>query len=200
MDITDSNISIEEFIEKIRKIKGVIGVQILYPLLKVWADNLSVRLIVADERAIIFHRPRYKWLFSEIRKQFGTAGGASLYYIGYGAGMRYGRDHQKIADKLGTKDPIQIAHKITAPLSQSMGRGRTEIVEAKADIPKIILKLYECFECELGAGNKKPYSQFIRGTLAGFSAQLFNRKMEAKESQCIAKGDSYCKFTITSSK
>ncbi|MEM3579004.1 MAG: V4R domain-containing protein [Candidatus Bathyarchaeia archaeon] len=197
-DLTDADVSIEELAEKIRKIKGVKNVQILYPTAEGFvADYLSVRLLSADDRAIILRRPGYEGLIVGMREQFGTAGEAFLYHIGYDAGMRYGKSHQEFADKLGIKDSIQILRDISMPLYISMGLGKSEIIEARAKPPRAIIRVYECFECELVSGAKKPYSNFIRGIFAGLLAQLFNKRMEAKELRCIAKGDPYCEFEIT---
>ncbi len=77
------------------------------------------------------------------------------------------------------------------------GLGRMEVVEASATPPQVVMRVYDCFECELGIGARKPFSNFIRGILAALIAQLFNGRMEAKELKCVAKGDPYCEFKIT---
>ncbi|MEM1563593.1 MAG: V4R domain-containing protein [Candidatus Bathyarchaeia archaeon] len=197
-DLTNADISIEELAEKIRKIEGIKNVQILHPTAEGFvADYLSVKLLLAGDKAIIFRKPGYEGLIVGMREQFGTAGEAFLYHTGYDAGMRYGKSHQDFAAKLGIKDSIQILCKISMPLYISMGLGKPEILETRAKPFKTIIRVYESFECELGVGAKKPYSNFIRGIFAGLLAQLFNRRMEAKERCCVAKGDPYCEFEIT---
>lgn len=197
VDLTDADVSIEELVKEIRKIKGVTSVQILHPTANGFvADYLSTRLLLAGDRAIILRRPGYDGLIAGMREQFGTAGEVFLYYTGYNAGMKYGKSHQEFAAKMGIEDPIQIIQKISIPLCVSMGFGKPEIVEAGRAPPKVVLRIYECFECEVGVGAKNPYSHFMRGILAGLLAQLFSRRMEARELQCIARGDSYCEFKI----
>lgn len=198
VDMTDADISIEKLVQKIRDIEGIKNVQILYPTVEGFvADYNSVRLVLAGERAIIMRRPGYEGLIVGMKAQFGTAGEAFLYHTGYEAGMRYGRSHQDFAEKLGIKDPVQILCKISMPLYASVGLGKLEVVETCAEPPRAVIRIYMCFECELGVGAKKPYSNFVRGIFAGLLAQLFNRRMEAKERFCIAKGDPYCEFEIT---
>lgn len=198
IDLTNADVSIEELAEKLRHIKGVKDVQILHPTAEGFVvDYLSGRLVLAGDRAIIFRRPGYEGLIVGMREQFGTAGEAFLYHTGYDAGIRYGKSHQEFAAKLGIKDPIQILSKISMPLYVSMGLGKPEIVEVTAKPLRTTIRIYECFECELGVGAKKPYSNFIRGIFAGLLTQLFDRRMEAKETRCIAKGDPYCGFKIT---
>jgi len=198
VDLTDADISIGELAEKIRHIKGVKNVQILHPTAEGFvADYLSIKLLLAGDRAVIFRKPGYKGLIVGMREQFGAAGEAFLYHCGYDAGIRYAKSHQELAAKLGITDPIQILHKISMPLYASMGLGKSEIVEVKAKPFQAIIRIYENFECELGVGAKKPYSNFIRGIFAGLLAHLFSRRMEAVETRCIAKGDPYCEFKIT---
>lgn len=197
-DLTNADISIEELAEKIHKIEGVKKVQIIHPTVDGFVtDHLSARLILAGDRAIIMRKPGYEGLIVGMKAQFGTAGEAFLYHTGYETGIRYGKSHQEFAEKLGVKDPIQILRMISMPLYISMGFGKPEVVEASAKPPKAVIRVYECFECELGVGSKKAYSNFIRGVFAGLLAQLFGKSMEAKELRCIAKGDAYCEFEIT---
>ncbi|MBS7608374.1 hypothetical protein KEJ52_04175 [Candidatus Bathyarchaeota archaeon] len=198
VDMTNADISIEELAQKIRGIEGIENVQILYPTAEGFvADYHSVKLVLAGDRAIIMRRPGYEGLIVGMKTQFGTAGEAFLYHTGYEAGMRYGRSHQDFAEKLGIKDPVQILCKISVPLYASMGLGKLEVIEACAEPPRAVIRIYTCFECELGVGAKKPYSNFVRGIFAGLLAQLFNKRMEAKERFCIAKGDPYCELEIT---
>lgn len=197
MDFTDADISVDELAEKIQKVKGVLKVQILYPSVEGFvADYLSPRLMIAGDRAIIMRRPGYEGLITGMRERFGEAGEAFLYHAGYDAGIKYAQSHQDLAEKLGIKDPIQIAQKVSTPLFVSMGLGKMEIVEVTIKPFQAILRVYECFECELVRA-EKPFSNFIRGIFAGLLTQLFGRNMEAKELKCIAKGDPYCEFKIT---
>jgi predicted hydrocarbon binding protein len=101
-----------------------------------------------------------------------------------------------IAAKLGLADSAQILKLISVNLFNTMGYGKIEVRTLKTNPTKAIIRVYDSFECELGMGNGKPYSSFIRGMVAGFLTGLFNEKMNAKETLCIAKRDPYCEFTI----
>ncbi|MGB9741216.1 MAG: V4R domain-containing protein [Candidatus Bathyarchaeales archaeon] len=198
MNLTDSDSTIDELVKEIRKIKGVENVQALHPVTEgLVADYIFTRLLLAGDRAIILRRPGYAGLITGIREQFGTAGETFLYYTGYESGIKYGKAHQEIAAQLGIKDPIDIMQKISIPLCTCMGLGKPEIIEATVNPPRVIVRLYDSFECELGPLAKRPFSNFFRGILAGLVAHLFSRKMDAKELKCIAKGDPHCEFKIT---
>ncbi|MDI9619278.1 MAG: hypothetical protein QFX33_00435 [Candidatus Nezhaarchaeota archaeon] len=199
-DLTDADISIEQFAEAMRNIKGIRMVQIIHPTAEGFvSDNLFLRLVLAGERAIIMRRPGYEGFIVGIREKFGSAGEAFLYHTGYNAGRRYGQSHAEMAAKLGITDPVQVINRISASLCASTGYGKPEVVEASANPPQATVRVYGSFECELGVKAERPYSNFFRGILAGLFTQLLGRNMEAKELKCIAKGDPYCEFKITAS-
>ncbi|MBO3808288.1 MAG: 4-vinyl reductase [Candidatus Brockarchaeota archaeon] len=61
---------------------------------------------------------------------------------------------------------------------------------------KAQLRVYESCECEIGKGSEQPYSQIVRGMLAGFFSLLFGKEAKTTETRCIAKGDPYCEYTV----
>lgn len=198
VDLTGSDASPEKLAERLRCIKGVRNVQIIHPTVEGFAvHHLSARLMASGERAVIMRKPGYMGLIAGVREQFGEAGEAFLYQVGFEAGLRYGRAHRELAAKLSITDPIEVLCKITGPLCPSFGLGLFEVVEANLNPPEAIIRIHDSFECELIAGAKRPYSQLLRGMIAGIHTELFGRVMEAKEQKCIAKGDPYCEFKVT---
>ena len=197
LDLTDADVSVEDLVKEGEKIAAVKSFEVIYPPVKGFiADNFSSRLLMNGERAIIMRLQGYKGLVANIRKHFGTAGETFLYYIGFDSGMEYAKSHMEMASKLGLTDPAQILKLISVNLFNCVGYGRMEIQNLKTNPPKATIRIYDSFECELGIGSGKPYSFLIRGMLAGFLTGLFNEKMNAKETQCIAKRDPYCEFRI----
>ncbi|MEM4576193.1 MAG: 4-vinyl reductase [Candidatus Nezhaarchaeales archaeon] len=152
--------------------------------------------MLGGERAIIVRKPGYKGFIDDVRKQFKSAGEAFLYYEGYNAGIEYGKAHRKLAEKLGIRDPIQIIYKVLAPLFTSTGFGRLEVVRVNLNPPEVTIRIYNNFECEEGIGAGKPYSQWVRGSIAGIFTSILNIEVKAIETKCIAKGDPYCEFEI----
>jgi len=79
-----------------------------------------------------------------------------------------------------------------------MGKGRLEIMNEDANIPKFLVRLY--FSPIALAylehhGTSKPVCHHIAGIFAG--AGLINYPgIEATETKCMAKGDPYCEFVI----
>lgn len=109
-------------------------------------------------------------------------------------GMEYAKNHREIASKLGINDPQQIFEDISLALLCSMGMGKTEIIRYATNPLKIHIRIHDLFECEACRGAKQPYSQLVRGVLAGILTKLYNTKIAVKELKCIAKGDPHCEF------
>lgn len=197
VDLTKAKVSIEDLAQELGRIDGVKSVKVLHPSVEGFVtDTVSMRLLVAGERAFIVRKPIYESLVTGIRRQFGSAGEAFLYYYGRDAGIRLGESYQRIAESLGVRDPVEILQKIMRLIAISMGFGRPEIVKVSLRPLKVFIRLYGNPECELGIGVGRPYSHWMRGIAAGILTQLFNVKMKAEETLCIAKGDPYCEFKI----
>jgi len=197
VDLTEADISAEELADEVRRIKGVKDVKVISSQIEGFiADDFSCILRTGGDRCIILRKQGYKGLIANIRERFGTGGEAFLYYIGFETGVEYGKSHREMGLELGVVDPARIFRFIGTSLFNSVGFGRAEVINVSANPPEATLRIYDSFECELGLETGKPCSQFIRGMLAGVLTALFNRKMKAEETKCIAKGDPYCEFTI----
>jgi len=59
---------------------------------------------------------------------------------------------------------------------------------------RIVLRLYDSFECEAFRCSDRPASQFIRGHISGLISALLNSNIRVIETKCIAKGDDFCEF------
>lgn len=61
-------------------------------------------------------------------------------------------------------------------------------------LDKVTKVLLECLPFR--DNQERPISQFFRGYLAGIFQQLYGRNVNVAETECIAKGDPICRFTI----
>ena len=197
VDLTGADVSAEELADEVRRIKCVKDVKVISPKIEGFiADDFSCILQMGDDRCIILRRQGYRGLITNIRERFGSGGEAFLYYIGFETGVEYGKSHKEIGLKLGIVDPIKIYRDISASLFNSVGFGRMKVIKISANPLEATIRVYDSFECELGLEAGKPYSHLIRGMHAGVLTALFNRRMKAEETECIAKGDPYCEFKV----
>lgn len=155
-------------------------------------------LTVNGERAVLVTSEVLKWLITGIRARFGSAGEAMQYYMGFDVGFNLGRMHMDIGRSLRLKGPIEVLEKVTAPLFACMGYGIMRVMRARLQEPYVQIGVARCFECELAPKGTRPYSQLVRGYMAGLVTALLGRQMRAYEVLCIAKGDEICVFDVYS--
>jgi hypothetical protein len=200
VDFTEINIKPETLAQEIEGLDFVKKVEIIKPKFEGFiADTASFPIMLGPHRAIIITEPGLRGLLVDIRNRIGTGAEAILYYIGYEVSQEWAKHYSELAEKIGVKD---LAGKITVgcDIFKSAGYGSIEILKLEENPPYGQIRIYDCVECKLGRGTGKPFSHSIRGTAAGFAAEVFGQKMFAKEIKCIAKGDPYCEFEITPEK
>jgi predicted hydrocarbon binding protein len=194
IDFSQSKLSPEEAEKILKKQKFIKSVKLLKPIAdKIVGDTHYFPLTTMDERALIFRKEIYEGIFKGVRSQFGTAGEAFLYYIGFEIGKRAYLSYSKLSGTEDFEALIATAKAINLTLGWSI------LKEAKINekTKTATITLLENFECDLARGYGKAYSQFYRGAIAGLFTQYFKEEMKAEETKCIAKGDPYCQFEVT---
>jgi len=193
-DVTEAKIAPEEFLEELKgevEVLEVIG----SPVEGFIADTATHPLVAGPTRAIIMREAGYRELLLSIREFFGKGAEAFLYHVGFRIGLGFGKLHRDAAEKIGLRDPVKVYRHISTAMFQWAGFGRIEVKELDEDGGEIIV--HDSFECELVKGiGVTPYSQFVRGLIAGILSELFNRGFHVFERECIAKGDRFCRFVI----
>lgn len=193
LDFTESKVQPKELIEQLKKLDAVRSVEIIKPKKSgLIADTHFFPLVIENERVVIFRRTVYEGLMAGIRKQFGSAGEAFLFYAGFNIGIQVYDNYVKLA---GTENVEALAETI-ATITKTMGWCIVEKYEIEVKRKTARISVYHSFECEQGKKSGKSYSQFIRGILAGLFTRLFKQEVSVEETMCIAKGDPYCEFKI----
>ncbi len=194
LDFTNSDTSIEDIASELEAtgVAEVLGT-IKPPVGGFITDTVSERLTVGGQRVILLREPGYRGLLCGIRERFGSGGAAFLYYIGFEAGTGFVKFHKEAAERIGIKDPETILRHIGAPMFQWAGFGRLEPHDLSPD--RATFSIHGSFECELAKGQtSQPYSQFVRGMMAGVLSGFLGRRFEAIEKECIALGAPCCRF------
>jgi len=195
MDFTKANSTPQKIMKELKKLDVVEHIKLLKPMKSgMLADTYFFPLVLGDERIVIFRKSIYEGFIAGIKKQFGTAGEAFLYYAGFDVGQRAYKYYSEIAF---TSDPKEL-EEIASALGATMGWATLEVAEFSIEKKMARIRFYNNFECELVKESKEPYSHFLRGVIAGFFNGLFGQGALVKETKCIAKGDNYCEFKVTS--
>ena len=195
IDFTDS-IEPTTLARELRELEPIVDVRLIKPKFEGFiSDDVSFPLLLDSLRAIILDETALRGLLVSFREHLGTGGEAMLYHLGMEVGaMRAAHLFEK-AESIGVLD-LRGKCQIILNVLTSLGYGIFEPVKLDREPPKAILRIHRSIECELGRGARRPYSQFIRGMLAGFATHCFNRPMIAVETRCIAMDDPYCEFEV----
>jgi len=193
LDFSNTNITPEEALKLVRRQPFVKNAYLITPNSEgILYDNHFFPLVVGGKRAVIFRRRVYESLFKGIREKFGTAGEAMLYYQGFAIGQRTCQAHR---EETGLEDPKELVG-LSKAYFRTVGWGIMDVVKMSLEAGEAQIRVYQSFECEAGKGSEAPYGHFIRGILAGFFTEIFQREAKAVETKCIATGDPYCEYTI----
>jgi hypothetical protein len=194
IDFSHSELSPEEAEKILKNQKFVKSVKLINPIAnKFVGDTYYFPLMIMDERALIFRKEIYEGIFKGVRSQFGTAGEAFLYYIGFEIGKRAYLSYTKLSGTEDFEALIATAKAVNLTLGWSVVKDAK--INEKAKTATITLS--ENFECDLARDYGKAYSQFYRGAIAGIFTKHFKSEMKAEETKCIAKGDPYCQFKVS---
>lgn len=192
LDFSQSKTSPEEALKILKSQKYVKNAQIINPSNGIIYDSYFFPITLEGERVVIFRKPVYEALLNGIRKKFGSAGEAMLYYQGFSIGFEIYDAYVKIAKSERLEDLIEVAKAV----NMTLGWGIADKVKVDVEKGTAMLRTYLNFECELGENNGRPYSQFYRGAIAGIFTRFFGKDVKVTETRCIAKGDPYCEFVV----
>jgi predicted hydrocarbon binding protein len=157
-------------------------------------DSLNFPLKLSQgQRAIVMRSDVIARSMSEIRRIFDTGGDVMLYKQGFSAGQN---DAEELIRVFGEGTILNRIEDLIM-LYSSLGWGKAKIVEVEFENLSARIRIEENFEC-MGQGKRsKPYSQFVRGHLAGLSSHLFSTEMKCTEVKCVSMDDSYCEFLLS---
>ena len=194
-DLSQCNASLEEIAEEIKRIESIKEVTLIEQQAEGFiADTTSPTITVSGVRGIILRTPLWSTLVNKIRERFGAGGEALIYYIGLDMGAIAAKEHLKIAEALGLREPDKITRILGASIFISTGWGRLQIEEFTLNPPHILITVSNNFECEVGLASRNPYSQLTRGVIAGYLSHLLGLDIEVNEVKCIVRGDPHCRF------
>lgn len=201
LDFTEADVSPEELASEVDKACLTEDVQLIKSDVEGYvADNVFFPLTVGGSRAVILLKETFlKGFLVDFRKRMGSAAEAVLYYIGFEAGKSACAWHAKLAEGLGIRSRRSFLRNIVPQIFRSLGNGILEIASLSLRPPNAVVRLHDNIECELGAEYSpgKPYSQWMRGVIAGYLSAFFDADIFTEEVKCLAKGDPFCEFAAT---
>ncbi len=199
LDVSDVDQTVFEklfgkLISELKHTPYIADVRLVQPIAESFIfDPYFFPLMVNNERAIIFLRRSYEGFIKLVRNKIGSGVKALLFFIGYDVGIQaFRKSHAVIAKK-----DLNKLLEVGKAFFQMMGYGIIEEAEVDMENARAIVRIKNCFECEMFKGSNQAESHFVRGIIAGWCSQLFGREVAAIEKKCIAKGDPYCEFHVS---
>ncbi|MHB1435126.1 MAG: V4R domain-containing protein [Thermoplasmata archaeon] len=141
--------------------------------------------------AMLLVRKNMAQMLDEIRAMMGTGGSALLYE----QGVRYG-EAAWVADlKMVGAENARTHLPYVLQIYSALGWGRLEVAESDLVSGRARVLVHDGFECA-SRSSPTPYSQFLRGHLAGYFSVMINAPVSCKEVRCLARGDPVCEFEL----
>jgi len=196
IDMTNTDISPEDFLKELRESKGYIIEASIAPSLKdiIYPSKFYVKTVGES---------RYIYIGEELMKPFATgikhvlgreAGESFLYHYGIGVGRELFRSYAENRKIQGLEDSISLLKALFNAHAWANIKGY------EYDDKSILLHLENLWECESqrdvdnmsGRG-----SHLVRGIISGFIKEALGKEIVVKETKCVANGDPYCEFEIS---
>jgi len=194
-DLTDCDATIEQVQRELASIGGVSDVVNTDSVNGIIVDSLHFPIMLAGKRAIILRAETLNSILVRIREMFGEDGAVAkvlLFTMGEAAGQAM---FKATAAQIGAKVRDELANIINIYSATGFGIFRLSDVDLDRGTATVIA--LENFECASHTRTRsKPFSQFVRGHLAGFFSGVFGRRVDAVEAQCVARGDGCCEFRV----
>ncbi|MEM3730616.1 MAG: V4R domain-containing protein [Candidatus Bathyarchaeia archaeon] len=193
LDFTNSKIQPEDALELLKTESFVKYAKLIKPVINgIVSDNYFFPLVISGERVVIFRQSVYEALFDGIKKEFGSAGEAMLYYQGFNVGLKIYDTYAKIA----SSEDVEKLSEVARAINMTLGWGIIEVEDINVKKGTADIIVYHNFECANVKKSGKPNSHFVRGAAAGIFTRFIGKVAKAEEICCLAKGDPYCKFRV----
>jgi len=195
LDFTDSNLDSKEVVEELKALDIVLDARVIVRKFgEIAVDGTTYTTIFLGERVVMLSVDGIGAMFDWLDQTFQTGGHAILYQMGEQAGRTNIKELRETYGLRG-RDLIEAF----LALRTAAGWFDYEIVEYDEEALKFVIRLHGNFECTPFVNKRdRPMGHLMRGLLAGAFGESYGREFSIREVKCIAKGDDYCEFVITS--
>ena len=195
-DLSQSDESTSQLIQELSNDSHIKKIQTQDGHNGVIVDALHHPLMMGKNRAILFRLDTIGSVFSRPRQIFGAEGQMGkvlLHQMGRAGGQS---SIKAFLESMG-KDNIREQLSNIMNMYTAGGWGIFKLTGADFDRGVAVVQAFENFECMTHQGEGgEPYSQYVRGDLAGLFSEIFHRKVDAIETQCVVQGAPFCRFEI----
>jgi len=174
----------------------VVGVQTKESRDGLLVDSVTFPIKVSSgQRAMIIRNDVWNSMLQKTREKFGSGGDVIIYEQGNMAGRMSGKE---LFVALGRTFLTQQLDQVIA-MYQALGWGRAKILSFSQSPLSVTIRMWDSAEC-MGQKSDKPTGHFVRGHIAGNIEEIFGIECKCVETNCLARGNSYCEFVLEEKK
>jgi predicted hydrocarbon binding protein len=194
-DLTESDCDSDQVQADLSSVQGVTRVLKADSPNGVLVDSLHFPLMWGKNRALLFRAQTVSSMLNRVIEMFGKDSPVAkvmLHQLGEAAGKAmYTATKAEVGDSVRN----ELVNLINIYSAAGWGVFRVSEVNVEACTATVVaLDNFECTQYQ-GTGSG-PFSQFVRGHLAGLFSGIFGCRVNAVETACLAHGESYCEFSI----
>jgi len=191
IDVSHSDVQAKDIVRELESLEEVLEVNVSEKAFNgMIIDSLHFPLLVSGDRSFTFRVETFGSIMESLYEKFGTGAAVVL----YGMGMTAGENKAKSVLNKYPMDKLDVLRLI---LMERAAKGWCLAEVAEFNNSRAVLMVKELFECMPFKGKREEaFSQFFRGYLTGIFKKIFNSSVSVTEVECIAKGDSACKFIV----
>jgi predicted hydrocarbon binding protein len=122
-----------------------------------------------------------------------------LSYLASGIGIHEGSIFRDSITATGEEQRVALESLVHSAFEDTnLGLGKVKIRKIDFDRANANVVISNCFEAMENGSSEEPNCMFTSGFLAGLFAEVLDKTVQAKETQCISQGQPECEFEISS--
>src|SRR5438034_473415 len=122
-----------------------------------------------------------------------------LSYLASGIGIHEGSIFRDSITSTGEEQRAALENLVHSAFEDTnLGLGKVKIRMIDFDKANANVVIGNCFEAMENGSSEEPNCMFTSGFLAGLFAEVLDKAVQAKETQCISQGQPECEFEISS--
>src|SRR5881396_477490 len=151
------------------------------------------------QKMIILRRDVIRIMRDGLERLVADQAAPFLSYLASGIGIHEGSIFRDSITATGEDQRVALESLVHSAFEDTnLGLGKVKIRKIDFDRANANVVISNCFEAMENGSSEEPNCMFTSGFLAGLFAEVLDKTVQAKETQCISQGQPECEFEISS--
>src|SRR5947209_1646266 len=151
------------------------------------------------QKMIILRRDVIRVMRDGLERLVADQAAPFLSYLASGIGIHEGSIFRDSITATGEEQRVALESLVHSAFEDTnLGLGKVKIRKIDFDRANANVVISNCFEAMENGSSEEPNCMFTSGFLAGLFAEVLDKTVQAKETQCISQGQPECEFEISS--